>query len=458
MVTILGPPGAESGMCSWRTSRSARHRRIWGLLGLVPRSRLPRRMTRDPLQRCGDYVSGLRSSPWWSPHDVPEAAALESRSDAIAEEFGDLVLAGRLRLHPESQGGPRPSLSDGDWNMFELWTHGRPHLGNLVEAPVTAQVLNAMRGAITMPRGNVFFSVLQPGVHVRAHCGPTNTRIRLHLGIQVPPGAGMRVGTEARTWQEGKCLVFDDSWEHEAENPSERSRSVLLVDIWHPDLTVQQREALGEGQADTNQIGQPRGWLRQDRELPIGASGRPTPIDCAIFGALDTVRNARLIGSARRVRALELPFVTTAARRLLWVLAGEGEDEASGDWEAAAAIADDAIWFELAELATGLDHRLHASELIDLVQICGVSWRTWPGRTEAMTEFLDAWPPGEKAALADDLTKLGTLKLMLRALAEKTRCTGRPPFGALVPLVCAAHRRSVTEHLRSAPVRGTLEQ
>src|SRR5206468_8159148 len=54
----------------------------------------------------------------------------------------------------------------------------------------------------------------------------------------------LRVGSETRTWRKGKCLVFDDSFEHEATNPSERARVVLLVDVWHPDLTAAQRRRL----------------------------------------------------------------------------------------------------------------------------------------------------------------------------------------------------------------------
>jgi aspartate beta-hydroxylase len=47
----------------------------------------------------------------------------------------------------------------------------------------------------------------------------------------------MRVADEARTWHEGKCLLFDDTYEHEVWNKSQRTRVILLLDIWHPDLT-----------------------------------------------------------------------------------------------------------------------------------------------------------------------------------------------------------------------------
>jgi hypothetical protein len=30
------------------------------------------------------------------------------------------------------------------------------------------------------------------------------------MGLIVPPGSSIRVGTEERSWQEGTCFVFDD--------------------------------------------------------------------------------------------------------------------------------------------------------------------------------------------------------------------------------------------------------
>lgn len=46
------------------------------------------------------------------------------------------------------------------------------------------------------------------------------------------------VGGEKVYLEEGKCVVFDDSFVHEAGNtsPSE-PRVVLVVDFWHPDFT-----------------------------------------------------------------------------------------------------------------------------------------------------------------------------------------------------------------------------
>ena len=44
----------------------------------------------------------------------------------------------------------------------------------------------------------VKFSVMSPGVHVWPHCGPTNCRVRAHLGLVVPEGPRIRVVNETR--------------------------------------------------------------------------------------------------------------------------------------------------------------------------------------------------------------------------------------------------------------------
>lgn len=47
-----------------------------------------------------------------------------------------------------------------------------------------------------------------------------------------------------RTWTEGKVLIFDDSFEHEVWQEAESFRLILIVDIWHPELTEQEKKTL----------------------------------------------------------------------------------------------------------------------------------------------------------------------------------------------------------------------
>ena len=47
-----------------------------------------------------------------------------------------------------------------------------------------------------------------------------------------------------RTWKEGEFIVFDDSFEHEVWHRGVKTRLVLIVDLWHPDLTAKQKSQL----------------------------------------------------------------------------------------------------------------------------------------------------------------------------------------------------------------------
>ena len=102
--------------------------------------------------------------------------------------------------------------------------------------PATSKILEDFSQAHTALHGSAYFSLLAPRTHIRRHCGPTNARLRLHLGLVVPDGCSIRVGDEVRTWVEGRCLLFDDSFEHEVWNDADEERLVLIVDVWHPDL------------------------------------------------------------------------------------------------------------------------------------------------------------------------------------------------------------------------------
>jgi aspartate beta-hydroxylase len=67
-----------------------------------------------------------------------------------------------------------------------------------------------------------------------------------HLALMVPPDCALRVGGEEQVWCEGRTLVFDDTYEHEAWNLSKQVRVVLIADLWHPQLTEVERAAVAE--------------------------------------------------------------------------------------------------------------------------------------------------------------------------------------------------------------------
>lgn len=47
-----------------------------------------------------------------------------------------------------------------------------------------------------------------------------------------------------RKWEEGRVLIFDDSFEHEVWQDADSYRMIFIVDVWHPELTQYQRQTL----------------------------------------------------------------------------------------------------------------------------------------------------------------------------------------------------------------------
>ena len=69
---------------------------------------------------------------------------------------------------------------------------------------------------------------MQPGTVVWPHTGPTNARLRLHLGLVVPEdykNVNLTVAEQTRYWEEGKVLTFDDSFEHSVMHHGEHYRN-----------------------------------------------------------------------------------------------------------------------------------------------------------------------------------------------------------------------------------------
>ncbi|MBI1731813.1 MAG: aspartyl/asparaginyl beta-hydroxylase domain-containing protein [Gammaproteobacteria bacterium] len=121
---------------------------------------------------------------------------------------------------------------DDRWKTFFLYGYGYRMDHNCARCPETTRIVESIPGMFT-----AFFSVLAPGKHIPLHRGPYKGVLRCHLGLIVPePGARCRIevgGQEAR-WEEGKCLVFDDTYKHQVHNDTPGMRVVLFLDIVRP--------------------------------------------------------------------------------------------------------------------------------------------------------------------------------------------------------------------------------
>ncbi|MFE6182998.1 aspartyl/asparaginyl beta-hydroxylase domain-containing protein [Streptomyces sp. NPDC056465] len=209
----------------------------------------PRRRSdqRHPMQQAAKWVlPGIPQVPWHDPYAYPEilplVTALEESHPQIKTEQDEAWAQRRERFSDYEH----YLVQQRDWQALYLYRDGRLLEDSAPLAPSVYRVLkeHAVDTELICPLLESHFSTLLPGAAIKPHCDLWNFSINLHLAIDIPAGAAIRVADETREWEEGKCLLFDYSFEHEAWNNGTRTRTCLLVDLWHPDTTLPERAAL----------------------------------------------------------------------------------------------------------------------------------------------------------------------------------------------------------------------
>ena len=177
---------------------------------------------------------------------------LEAATEAIAAECHTVISAEAAQMVPYIQypdGVPVDQWAElnhnRDWTAVHLIQNGRVVDANARHCPQTMAMLATLPQPDIAGAGpNAMFSLLAPGAHIPPHTGIANTRLVCHLPLVVPDGCWFRVGEETREWQRGKAWIFDDTVDHEALNPSDRLRIVLIFDIWHPALDAAEQAGI----------------------------------------------------------------------------------------------------------------------------------------------------------------------------------------------------------------------
>lgn len=195
---------------------------------------------------------GLAEIAFHNRADFDWLCELESLTSTILREFETVISAQAAELVPYIQYSDSVPLDQWkalnqsrDWTAIHLLERGRVIEANARHCPELMRFLAILPQPKIRGAGpNAMFSLLAPGTHIPPHTGIANTRLVCHLPLVVPEGCWFRVGSDTQTWEQGKAWVFDDTVEHEAMNPTDRLRVILIFDIWHPELKPAERDAV----------------------------------------------------------------------------------------------------------------------------------------------------------------------------------------------------------------------
>lgn len=248
---------------AWLTEREARMKLAMAAaearadaeqLGRIERFRtnVLRRTRHYHSQPTEFHYPGLVEREFHPRRLFPWIERFEAATAQITEELHTVMSAERTELVPYIQYADhapleqwRPLNRSKDWSAIHLLQNGARIDANAGHCPHTMALLAGIdQPAIGGAGPNAMFSLLAPNTAIPPHVGVNNSRLVCHLPLIVPDGCWFRVGAETRFWQSGKVIVFDDTIEHEAMNPSDQLRVVFIFDVWHPDLGDVEREAV----------------------------------------------------------------------------------------------------------------------------------------------------------------------------------------------------------------------
>lgn len=135
------------------------------------------------------------------------------------------------------------SANDGkDWRMYILKAYGVKYPKHLGACPALAGLLHRSPEVLSAA-----LSFMAPGKHIPEHRGPFRGILRYYLVLSMPrladgrPAASLKVAGTEYALDEGKDLLWDDTFPHEVHNRGDTTRTVLLLDVRRPDMPVDLR-------------------------------------------------------------------------------------------------------------------------------------------------------------------------------------------------------------------------
>ena len=203
----------------------------------------------DMIQECHSYLPGLSIQPFWDPNDFDWANYLKTKYPEIRKEFL-AVNADMQRLQQEGNNIWAGALTEDaasygeGWKTLVLMNRGIWDQENVNLFPNTAKAVHKSG----VPATEVFFASMKGPSEIKKHTDFTNFVLTSHLALDIPYSGEnkcrLSVGDNTQEWINGNVLVFDTSIMHDAVNESDQMRYILMLRLWHPDLTPAEREAL----------------------------------------------------------------------------------------------------------------------------------------------------------------------------------------------------------------------
>jgi aspartyl/asparaginyl beta-hydroxylase (cupin superfamily) len=202
------------------------------------------------VQRCSSFVEGLELKPFHDAKEHSWCRALEAEWTTVRDELksrlegdepGSVLQTKGNNVWAGAKNATSAKAYGGGWKTLGLCDRSVWDEANTQLFPRTCELIH--RAGV--PVVEAFFAKMPEKSKIGAHSDMVNFCLTSHLGIDVPEGeCWIEVGDQKREWRNGETMLFDTSVLHRAENAADRTRYILMMRVWHPDLTEVERQAI----------------------------------------------------------------------------------------------------------------------------------------------------------------------------------------------------------------------
>lgn len=184
-----------------------------------------------PYNLLMNLFSALPNKPLLNADDLDELIVLRDNWEVIRDEALSLAEQGDIKAADGLNDAGFNSFFKTGWTRFYLKWYSDPLPSALRQCPKTIEILKQVPSVKA-----AMFASLPPGGVLNPHRDPFAGSLRYHLGLVTPnhDDCFILVDGERHVWHDGKDVLFDETFIHEAHNNTDQNRIILFCDVSRP--------------------------------------------------------------------------------------------------------------------------------------------------------------------------------------------------------------------------------
>ncbi len=176
-------------------------------------------------------TSKVQRTPFIPLENIPELASITENWKIFRDEAQALLEKNKIQSTFKNDDIGFNSFFKYGWKRFYLKWYDAKHPSAEILCPESVRILKSIPNVKA-----AMFAELPSGGKLNPHRDPYAGSLRYHLGLLTPNSENcfILVDGEKYSWRDGKAVLFDETYVHQAKNDTKINRIILFCDIERP--------------------------------------------------------------------------------------------------------------------------------------------------------------------------------------------------------------------------------